>query len=61
MKYGLKEKLLESIADVFAGYSKIEKVLIYGSRAKGNYRKGSNIDLALVGEGLNMQDLHKIF
>ena len=60
MKYGLKESVLGSIVDVFARYAKIDKVLLYGSRAKGNYKKGSDIDLALVGENINMQDLHKI-
>lgn len=60
MKYGLKESTLGSIIDVFARYPKIDKVLLYGSRAKGNYKKGSDIDLALVGENINMQDLHKI-
>lgn len=39
MKYGLNENTLESIISIFANHSKIEKVLLYGSRAKGNYRK----------------------
>lgn len=60
MKYGLKESVLGSIIDVFARYPKIDKVLLYGSRVKGNYKKGSDIDLALVGEDINIQDLHKI-
>lgn len=60
MKYGLNENTLESVISIFAKHSKIEKVLLYGSRAKGNYRKGSDIDLALVGENINIQDLNKI-
>ena len=61
MKYGLMENTLESIIDVFAKYLKIEKVLLYGSRAKGNFKKGSDIDLALVGKNMNIEDLNKIF
>lgn len=60
MKFGLKENTLDNIINVFANYSKIEKALLYGSRAKGNYRKGSDIDLALVGEKLTIQDLNNI-
>ena len=60
MEYGLKESVLESIVDIFARHPKIEKVLLYGSRAKGNYKKESDIDLALIGENINMQDLHRI-
>lgn len=60
MKYGLKESVLGDIINVFAKQAKIDKVLLNGSRAKGNYKKGSDIDLALFGEDLNLQDLHKI-
>jgi len=60
MKYGLKESVLGSVNDVFTKCPKIDKVLLYGSRVKGNYKKGSDIDLALVGENINIQDLHKI-
>lgn len=30
----------------------IEKAVIYGSRARGNYREGSDVDLTLFGENL---------
>ncbi|WP_127470656.1 nucleotidyltransferase domain-containing protein [Thiomicrorhabdus aquaedulcis] len=38
---------------VFHCYPQVEKVIIYGSRAKGNFRIGSDIDLTLLGENLN--------
>lgn len=60
MKYGLADEVLERIIAVFAKFSKVEQVMLYGSRAKGNYKNGSDIDLALTGEELNLQDLHKI-
>jgi predicted nucleotidyltransferase len=34
--------------------------VLYGSRAKGNYRPGSDIDLTLLGESLNLTELQKI-
>ena len=33
--------------DVFSRYPEIETVFVYGSRTKGNFRPGSDIDLAL--------------
>ena len=35
------------IAPVFALHPEVERIILYGSRAKGNYRRGSDIDLAL--------------
>lgn len=47
MKYGLSEAVIKKICAVFASYPQIEKVLLYGSRAKGNYRNGSDIDMTI--------------
>ncbi len=60
MKYGLKDNILESVVKIFSKYHKIEKVLLYGSRAKGNYKNGSDIDLTLIGKNISIQDLNKI-
>jgi predicted nucleotidyltransferase len=39
----------------------VEKAVLYGSRAKGNYRNGSDIDLTLYGgEDLTLQVLYGI-
>ncbi|MDN5359858.1 MAG: uncharacterized protein PWQ84_921 [Thermotogaceae bacterium] len=61
MPYGLNEKTLESIIEVFSHYPKIEKAILYGSRAKGTYKKGSDIDIALVGKNLNIKELNQIW
>ena len=53
MKFGLPTSTIEKINQVFAHYSCIDKVLIYGSRAKGNYKMGSDIDLTLIGDGIS--------
>lgn len=49
MKFGLKETTIQKICGVFAKYPQVEKAVIYGSRAKGNYKNGSDIDLTLYG------------
>ncbi|NVO12037.1 MAG: nucleotidyltransferase domain-containing protein [Bacteroidales bacterium] len=60
MKHGLKESYIQQIQSVFAEYPAIEKAILYGSRAKGNYREGSDIDLSLVGQTLDFNLLIKI-
>ena len=47
MQYGLPNITLNTLNSIFSKYSGIEQVVLYGSRAKGNYRKGSDIDLTL--------------
>lgn len=60
MLYGLKNQTIEKINQIFARYQEVEKVILYGSRAKGDHKKGSDIDLTLIGENLNLQLLNKI-
>ena len=52
--YGLKPHTIKAIQDVFAKHKAIEKAILYGSRAKGNYRNGSDIDITLVGKTLTL-------
>ncbi|SCA63943.1 hypothetical protein SCG7109_BR_00050, partial [Chlamydiales bacterium SCGC AG-110-M15] len=42
---------------VLSQYPQVHSALIYGSRAKGNYRPGSDIDLSLKGENLDLSVL----
>lgn len=60
MRYGLEEQVIQEIYRVLLHFPKIKKVVIYGSRAKGNYKAGSDIDLCLFGEGLDLPFLHTV-
>lgn len=42
---------------MLARFAGVEQAVLYGSRAKGNYRPGSDIDLTLKGDRLTYQDL----
>jgi uncharacterized protein len=53
---GLKDDQLEEIRNFAGRYPAIEKVIVYGSRAKGTYRPGSDVDLILVGKDLKLSD-----
>jgi len=59
MKFGLKEYNIIKINQIFAQNKKIEKVLLYGSRAIGNYKEGSDIDLTIIGN-IEFQELQRI-
>jgi len=60
MKYGLEENTISKIHEVFARYPQIEQVIIFGSRAKGNFKSGSDVDLALKGRHLNLKTINQI-
>ncbi|WP_438965229.1 nucleotidyltransferase domain-containing protein [Flavobacterium sp.] len=47
--FGLYPNSFKEIISIFQKYESIEKVIIYGSRAKGNHKEGSDIDLILFG------------
>jgi len=56
MNHGLPDETTSAIRSVFARHPRVEKAVLYGSRAKGNYKNGSDIDLTLYGEGLDLNE-----
>ncbi|CDA90852.1 putative uncharacterized protein [Firmicutes bacterium CAG:238] len=48
MDTGIKKQVLDEIL-MAAEKNNIEKVILFGSRARGDYRKTSDIDLAVSG------------
>lgn len=57
---GLSDKDIKSIQQALRLFPKITEAILYGSRAKGTYRPGSDIDLTLKGNELSYQDLLNI-
>lgn len=55
--YGLSDEIIEEINGVFRKCPNIRKAILFGSRAKGNYSEGSDIDLAIVGENISFNQL----
>lgn len=60
MKYGLKEKYIIQIQETLEKYQDVEQAILFGSRAKGNFKPYSDIDLVLVGNNLNLSITNKI-
>lgn len=58
---GLPESVIQKIGSVFARYPQVEKAILYGSRATGAHKNGSDIDLTLCGGGdLTLSVRHRI-
>ena len=60
MKYGLDDTVLVKIYNVFTAFPEVDKVILYGSRAKGDYKTGSDIDLTLLGENIDLSVMNQI-
>lgn len=60
MRFGLKESFIRKVNSVFTGFPEIEEVIIYGSRAKGNPKQGSDIDLTIRGRKVTLTILNKV-
>jgi len=60
MKFGLSEKDISYIKGVVSTFPEIDKVIIFGSRAMGNYKNGSDIDLAIHGTNITSRLIHEL-
>lgn len=60
MRFGLKIEDILKIQQVLSHHPEVEEAILYGSRAKGNYRNGSDIDLTLKGETLTLNQQFSI-
>lgn len=58
--YGLSHSTIKQLQDVFARIPALSQVILYGSRARGDYRNGSDIDLSLQGSGLTEHDRFRV-
>ena len=61
MDHGLPGRTLDTLDSIFRKYPGIRQAILYGSRAKGKYRRGSDIDLSLkTGDGFTFNGLLRI-
>ena len=57
MEFGLSEEILKKLRDIAKKYE--NKFYIFGSRARGDYKKSSDIDIAIIGK-TNKEEKFKI-
>ena len=61
LRFGLSERILSSLCDVFAQFPQIESVLVYGSRANSSYRSSSDIDLAVIAPTMTEREFSRLW
>ena len=54
---GLPDQAIKSLCRIFKDHPQIHRVILYGSRALGTYRPGSDIDLCLDADSLGLTEL----
>lgn len=57
---GISEEYWKKIRNTLSHFPHIEKAVLFGSRAKGTFKKFSDIDIALIGKDINTDDLLKL-
>jgi len=60
IRFGLCRETIEKINCAFQTFDEIDAAVLYGSRAKGNFKPGSDIDLVLKGKRIDLHLLNKI-
>ena len=50
--FGLSHKDISVIKKIIYKHSNVEKIIIFGSRARGDYQRGSDVDLVILGKNL---------
>lgn len=58
--FGISPKSYQLLLNTLAGFKEIEKAGIYGSRALGNYKNGSDIDLVVYGKNISQETILKL-
>lgn len=56
--FGLKDSIVVDIKNILFKYNEIEKAVIFGSRARGDYKKTSDIDIAIFAENITSTRLN---
>ena len=59
-RFGIESAMFEQIVEVLRGNPLVQEAILYGSRAKGVHKPGSDIDLVLKGKELTLQDLNRV-
>ena len=58
--FGLLDRDIKYIIKALEQHDEIEKAIIFGSRAMGNYKKGSDVDIAIIGENVNRSIIYNL-
>ncbi|WP_207178796.1 nucleotidyltransferase domain-containing protein [Anaerocellum diazotrophicum] len=59
-RFGIEEEILNKIIEIFKKYKQVRKACIFGSRARGDYRRGSDVDICIWLEEESENPIYKI-
>jgi len=57
LKYGLPGTDIDNVISILQRNPKVNKIVLFGSRAKGSFTNGSDVDIALMGQELSLNDI----
>ena len=60
MNIGLNQTEIKEIIKAVIQFPEIEKTVVFGSRAKGNFKKGSDVDLSVQGKNITYKTIVKL-
>ena len=60
MNFGLLKRDIRNIVQAASQFPEIQEVLVFGSRAKNTFQKGSDVDLAIKGKGVNAETANRL-
>ena len=60
MRYGLEKRVIKRLITFFKKYDFIDQVLLFGSRARGDYGKSSDIDLCIFSNTMTNLEFSKL-
>ncbi|MEJ5227800.1 nucleotidyltransferase domain-containing protein [Thermodesulfovibrio sp.] len=55
-EFGISKQILKEIIGILASNGKVEKAILYGSRVKGNFSEGSDIDITIIAPAMNFSE-----
>lgn len=59
-RFGLSEKDITYIREAIKKFPEVKEILIFGSRAMGNFKPGSDVDICIKGEKITFTIISKI-
>lgn len=60
-RFGISDKIWQSIIDICFSFDTVQRVILYGSRARGDATTGSDIDLAIDAPTMHDQDFSRLW
>ncbi|SES87281.1 nucleotidyltransferase domain-containing protein [Anaerobranca gottschalkii] len=60
MKFGISKKSMDLIVNTIYKFPDIDKAVVFGSRSKGNYKRGSDIDVAVFGKEISDNTVNRL-